>query len=265
MLYQILSHSSLIISDEDSLYWYLSSRQCDDPACFHCLPFVRFEYLSLECIADFLSLIPEYVDHGFFAVIPYYRDRRIWDAISPRLIGQMGVEFSPVSRSKSRKRVGSADGIISYLSRKYGGNVHDKGIVTITSKSVHSENSADAVKNAADFTSDPCFWSNGEPDQWVCWDFHKMRIRSTHYAIRSCWIGPLRSWVLEGSLDGENWIEIDRRTDNHDLRDIPWTGSFAIANGAESRFVRLTQTGPNHGDEDELLMCGFEIFGTLLE
>jgi hypothetical protein len=29
------------------------------------------------------------------------------------------------------------DGTISYLTRKHGGNVHDKGIVTITSKSVH--------------------------------------------------------------------------------------------------------------------------------
>jgi hypothetical protein len=40
-----------------------------------------------------------------------------------------GVEF-PLTEAKS------VDGIISYLTRKHGGNVHDKGIVTIASKSV---------------------------------------------------------------------------------------------------------------------------------
>jgi hypothetical protein len=31
----------------------------------------------------------------------------------------------------------SLEGIISFLTKKHGGNVHEKGIVTITSKSVH--------------------------------------------------------------------------------------------------------------------------------
>jgi hypothetical protein len=34
------------------------------------------------------------------------------------------------------KEAKSVDGIISYLTRKHGGNVHGKGIATITSKSV---------------------------------------------------------------------------------------------------------------------------------
>jgi hypothetical protein len=37
------------------------------------------------------------------------------------------------------KEANSLDGIIFYLTRKHGGNVHENGIVTITSKSVYKD------------------------------------------------------------------------------------------------------------------------------
>jgi hypothetical protein len=48
------------------------------------------------------------------------------------------VEFPP-------KEARSLEGIISYLTRKHGGNVHDKGIVTLTSKSVNNDNPKSAA------------------------------------------------------------------------------------------------------------------------
>jgi hypothetical protein len=53
----------------------------------------------------------------------------------------------------------SKEGIISYLTTKHGGNVNEKGIVTITSKSVYSDNPMHALKNVADLTSVCCFES----------------------------------------------------------------------------------------------------------
>jgi hypothetical protein len=47
----------------------------------------------------------------------------------------------------------SLEGIISYLTKKHGGNVHEKGIVTITSKSVYDPELQRALKNVADLTS----------------------------------------------------------------------------------------------------------------
>jgi hypothetical protein len=45
----------------------------------------------------------------------------------------------------------SVEGIISYLTRKQGGNVHDEGIVTITSKSVYKDWKPQyAVRNVTD-------------------------------------------------------------------------------------------------------------------
>jgi hypothetical protein len=247
VLFHILSHNLLMISSERDLFWYISSRICSDPESLDLLRFVRFEYLSAECISDFLSALPDSID------------RRLWESISGRLISALKeVEF-PLNEAKS------LEGIISYLTRKHRGNVHDKGIVTITSKSVFA---CYALRNAADFTSDSCFASKGEPGQWVCWDFHELRIRPTDYTIRSGALKShwLKSWVVESSLDGEAWTEIDRKTDNEDFKAGNWeTASFAVSKPAECRLIRLTHTGQNHNGNDCLLIAAVEFFGTLLE
>jgi hypothetical protein len=154
----------------------------------------------------------------------------------------------------------SIDGIIFYLTRKHGGNVHDKGIVTITSKSVLSDDPRCALRNVVDLTSRLYFLSNNAPGQWICWDFHERRVRPTHYTIRT---GYLKSWVVATSLDGEAWTEIDRKTNNEDFKDS-WVASFAVSNSVECRFIRLTQTGKNHGGFDYLRIQAVEFFGILI-
>jgi hypothetical protein len=160
----------------------------------------------------------------------------------------------PMKEAKSR------DGIISYLTKKHGGNVQKKGIVTITSKSFSSE----ALRNVADLASGMYFTSKDEPGQWVCWDFHEMRVRPTHYTLKA---GYLKSWVVEGSLDGSSWTEIDRKTDNHDFHGYGnWNpASFAVSKPAEFRFIRLTQTDKRHCGDDYLFLWAVEFFGTLSE
>jgi hypothetical protein len=168
VLFHILSRHLLKISSEDDLFSYISSHICSNPECSNFLQFIHFEYVSPKSICCFLSAVPDWID------------RRLWESISHRLISPV----RPVSHSKSHTEVKfplteaeSIDGIISYITRKHGGNVHDKGIVTITSKSVFSNY---AVRNAADLTSNSLFSSKNQPGLWVCWDFHEMRVCPTH-------------------------------------------------------------------------------------
>jgi hypothetical protein len=96
----------------------------------------------------------------------------------------------------------SLDGIMSDPTKKHVGNVPDQGIVTLTSKSVL--NAAYGLKNVADLTNDEYFISDAQPGQSICWDFLQLRVRPTHYTFMG---SPLtgwniKSWVLEGSLDG---------------------------------------------------------------
>jgi hypothetical protein len=155
----------------------------------------------------------------------------------------------------------SLEGIILHLTKKHGGNVHDKGIVTITSKSVLHDHPDFAPKYAADLNDDEYFSAKREPGQWICWDFREMRVRPTHYTIQSF---LLKSWAVEGSVDGESWTEIDRQTDTWVLARLG-RASFTVSKSAECRFIRLTQTDKNHHGDDCLGLCAVEFFGTLSE
>jgi hypothetical protein len=65
------------------------------------------------------------------------------------------VEF-PLRKNKRR------DGIIQYLTRKHGGNVHDKGIVIITSKSLDTDNSNSTdTRNVVDLMADKTYFVPG--------------------------------------------------------------------------------------------------------
>jgi hypothetical protein len=170
----------------------------------------------------------------------------------------------------------SLEGVIWYLTKKHGGNVCEKGIVAITSKSVYSGRDCYAVKNLAhfaDLSTKSVFYSADAPGQWVCWDFGGMIVRPTHYTIRGeC----LRSWVVEGSQDGGTWTELDGQTGKADFdrkydgeaspADPDWnTASFAVVNLAEFRFIRLMQTDKGSDGLHSLTLYAVEFFGTLSE
>jgi hypothetical protein len=74
-----------------------------------------------------------------------------------------------------------------------------------------------------------------------------------------------RSWIIEGSLDGMNWMILDEKQDNNELRESDVWRSFAIGNQASVHQIRLRQTGLNHGGDHRVALSGFEIFGTLVE
>jgi hypothetical protein len=158
----------------------------------------------------------------------------------------------------------SLEGIISYLTRKHGGNVHEQGIVEMTSKSCDDRDGS-GVASTVDIDFSGLFISKDAPGQWICWNFRDMRVRPTHYTIKA--VG-LKSWVVEGSVDGERWTEIGRQTDTPYFNNSDWRPvSFAVSNSAEVRLVRLTQTGVNHqkSSPNALRLGGVEFFGTLFE
>jgi hypothetical protein len=78
-----------------------------------------------------------------------------------------------------------------------------------------------------------------------------MRIAPTHYTIHADY---LKSWVIQGSLDGESWTELDRQIENLALvngAQASWRRSndtsspprFPVPRTAEFRFIRLSHTG----------------------
>jgi hypothetical protein len=269
VLFQILQNSALQLLTEDSLFQYIFSRISVDSDYLSLFRFVRFDFLSPSCIAQFVSLNSALFDTG------------IWSALScrlilpsslprpPRLSGLGVPEDEVVELQFALSEKDPMNGIVSYLTRKHGSGLSERGIVSITAKSVASDKPLFATKNLAVFNAATYFFSKDEPNQWVRWTFHNMRLRPTHYAIQSCGTyGHLKNWVLECSMDSLNWKEIDRRSDNGDVQrgnDRLLVRTFQVAKSIECRYIRLTQTGKNNSGNNHLVFAAMEFFGTLIE
>jgi hypothetical protein len=171
-------------------------------------------------------------------------------------------------------------GIIAHLTREGGGNVHDYHVVNITCGSFEKETDGDnsGAKNPADLEIDSLFLSayrKKEDDirptknNWICYDFKERRIVPTHYAIRTnkndIEGDHLKSWLVETSVDGENWREVARELDNNYLNRSRETGTFAVEGCGACQFIRLVNIGRNHFGSDILKISAWEIFGSLLE
>ena len=156
------------------------------------------------------------------------------------------------------------EGIIAHLTRECGENVQEAGIVEVTA----SRCIGGLPENVAELGTNSYFQSGREPDSWIRYDFKERRVTPTSYSVRTdggC--SQPRSWVLEISNDGSDgsWDVVDRRDDNFLLNASRATRNFAISAPASGsfRFVRLRQTGKNHGGYDDLCLTSLEVFGTL--
>jgi hypothetical protein len=158
------------------------------------------------------------------------------------------------------------DGIISYLTKKCGGNVSELNIVDIT-----SEMSNVQLKCVADLESLAFLSSGDSPNQWVCYQFKRHSVNCNGYSIHTPPIDGIdgihhpRSWIIEGSSNGNNWMILDEEQHNNELRESDVWRSFRIGTQASVSQIRLRQTGLNHGGDHILALSGFEIFGTLFE
>jgi hypothetical protein len=106
-------------------------------------------------------------------------------------------------------------------------------------------------------------------NNWICYNFKERRMVPTHYTIRTNnWRSGgwhLKSWLVETSVDGENWREVAREENNTQLNGKFFTATFAVADGGECRFIRLVNMGRNHYGDDHLVISAWEIFGNLIE
>jgi hypothetical protein len=76
-------------------------------------------------------------------------------------------------------------GILNHLTSRFGGNVHDRNVVNITAHRDAYNSDGHAAKNVADVEDYSYFYSASEPNQSICFDFKTLRIKPTHYTIRT--------------------------------------------------------------------------------
>jgi hypothetical protein len=157
---------------------------------------------------------------------------------------------------------GEFNGIIAYLTKESGGNVHVKEIVNITA-STDAHNSRWRIMDH----SLSGFMSQNRPDSWICFDFKGKLVSLSHYTLRSHAGGmmcPIQ-WEVEGSTDGDHWRSVDSRT-TRDLWGRSMVRTYACSKADSSqffRFIRVKQTGENNNNGHHLCLGGIEFFGKM--
>jgi hypothetical protein len=133
----------------------------------------------------------------------------------------------------------------------------------VTSSGVNSGHEA---KNAVDFESSHYCQTTDAANSWLCYEFKGMVVEVTDYSICTrpdCDFHHPRIWTVEGSVDGREWIELDRQNERGDLSGVNKWASFCTSVRARVRLIRLRQHGKNSSRHDYLTVGAFEVFGTL--
>jgi hypothetical protein len=170
ILSRIVSHVSLRLKDENSLYHMIYECFVRDSSYFPLFEHIRYEYLTSEVMKSFICLI----DESF-----YFLSFPIWRSLSRRLSFPVSIDLSTdrfidelysVSCNYSLSESGSLNGIISYLTKKHCGHVMDRDVISITSSSAVSAQSY-PLRNLADFQNETYFATSNLPNSWICYDF----------------------------------------------------------------------------------------------
>ena len=75
----------------------------------------------------------------------------------------------------------------------------------------------------------------------------------------------MMNWIIEGSNDRNNWIEIDRKENNHDLTGANFQQYFPISKTVcEFQYIRIKSIGKHSGGSETLIFSYFELFGEII-
>ncbi|KAK8871776.1 hypothetical protein M9Y10_007517 [Tritrichomonas musculus] len=172
------------------------------------------------------------------------------------------------------------NGILKYLSRLTGSNIHDNKKIRITTNSMHNDDhhyffknkNYYHPKNIVDFDLDNEYKSSDAGSAIICFDFKDMFVQLSNYAIQTTIneksTAHLKNWVIEVSNDGTTWFEIDRRRNDESLKGPAKLNVFNIQNPNDQfyRYIRLRQIGTSHYISDNcniFSVCKMDFFGKI--
>ncbi|OHS97925.1 hypothetical protein TRFO_35762 [Tritrichomonas foetus] len=211
----ILSNENLRIQNEDSLFDFIMNiyQKLDkNKSAFELFEFLEFSNLKVKKIQSFLEILN--IDS---------LTNELWLSLSKRLLLEVKkLEVNNERYHHNRKiynYAGVGDelkGIFYNLTAEHGGNLEEKGVIGVTASSISSEQ---LPKYSLDFESDHYYRSKNEPNSWIYYDFKEKEITLLHYSIRSLQLfGPFnnqpKNWVLEGSINLNNWDILDKQNNN---------------------------------------------------
>lgn len=152
------------------------------------------------------------------------------------------------------------EGIIAYLTKKVGQNVHDNGIIEVTANSRYYQQTYSSktylpqallnekVTSRDTFLGQPDFFApeKGNSDFWIVFDFKKMKVKLTSYTIKNTRyvnVANIKNWFIEVSDDNKKWTQIDQHRDSETFKKGDVTETFNVTEKDFVRYVRFRHTG----------------------
>lgn len=268
ILYTIISNEKLKLNSEDSLFEFINKIfENDNPN--DAIPFyelIQIPNLTDECFIQFLLKIDANDINS-----------TIWQNIRKRFC----VANETTIHKSSSLRYGSVfydgdesnsfHGIINKLTQENGGNVVDKGIVSVSSSTTTTSGHCKNVTELNNLES--IFRSQNLINQWIKYDFKNKKVHPTHYSIRSCpsnWTGyDPDNWIIEGSNDDINWRQLDSQSGVNCLCGESAFKTFKIKENHEPnefyRFIRMRMTKQHRSRQYLLTLSALEFFGIIVE
>jgi hypothetical protein len=251
---RILNHPLRTTETEGSLWEIISFLIKNDPDYCMLLECIEYKYLSNSSIESFIDVFAE--SFSFLTIV-------VWNKLRSRLIS--GHCSIPSDHERyicfPFREQSPFEGIISFLTRTHCGNVSDLGIVSVSSSSVYGNRVA---KNVADFNTSSIGQTDNQANSWICYDFKDQRVKIQYYSLRSRsdYDGnhPI-NWALEGSVNGSEWVELDRRSNCRDLCGLNKSTTFSATGNDFFRMIRLLQWEQNSSGYHYLTINAFELFG----
>lgn len=110
-------------------------------------------------------------------------------------------------------------------------------------------------------------------DSWWCVDLGENHLLiPTHYSLRHGKKGTrdaiLRSWELEGSIDGKNWNKIgtSRKRLEREFENSYFTDTWLVEGDVGAfRFFQIVQTGKHSSNGFGIYLLAMEFYGILLK
>ena len=243
---EIISKDTLKIKDEDSLLDFVQNLYEEDHSYSYLFSKIIFNNVTEQALKKFITIF-SFEDIDF----------EIWNSICNRLLRtndrpfKKGRYITSQSDDKGFKEFNATEGhefegIMRYLTRQTGGNIHDNGTIKITSNSIRS---VSHPKNLVDYENSNFYESNNESEIFICFDFKDRRVQLSDYSIMSHSYGPncgnLRNWVIEVSNDRTFWEEVDRHSNDTTLNNSNITAVFHVNEKSNEfyRYIRLRTTG----------------------
>ena len=254
---EVLSHPLLFVKAEDNLVdWLL---KCDHK--FKKLfRLVHFKRVSGAAMTRFM---------GAFQMSDL--DPIIWQNLMKRCVCEQRITVDVTINLEEDP----LKGVIAYLTNRHGGNVHERGIVTVTGTAcclppTDPKYHLDMVENLVDLTNmDRAFYSDDIPNSYFEYDFKDLRLSVTGYTVRPASRhpdgGPL-SWKVIGKTSKDDCGQVlDQH--NRDRRLISSPGGKPVyiklaSPSAPFQIIRFQQTDRSLRN-NQLVIGTFELFGVL--